>query len=169
MKNLFFNLKIFISLLLLVIASSIKAQGISGTPVLSEGCLGIHCYVTVDLDNDPVVNGGYVKYTIPTPRENLDYIQGPAGAYLSNNLGNTVDIYVRKIHLELALSDYVAVEVPFELFVKTDTGDISGSLLSDKIFLTETDTGSIKVPQSVNGGKCELTTDTGDIRITVSE
>ena len=118
MKNLFFNLKIFISLLLLVIASSIKAQGISGTPVLSEGCLGIHCYVTVDLDNDPVVNGGYVKYTIPTPRENLDYIQGPAGAYLSNNLGNTVDIYVRKIHLELALSDYVAVEVPFELFVK---------------------------------------------------
>ena len=51
------------------------------------------------------------------------------------------------------------------IFVRTDTGDIKGTLLSEKIFITKTDTGDINVPQSVTGGKCELTTDTGDIRI----
>ncbi len=54
-----------------------------------------------------------------------------------------------------------------EIFIKTDTGDVSGSLLTEKVFITETDTGSIKVPNSISGGRCEITTDTGDINITV--
>ncbi len=52
-----------------------------------------------------------------------------------------------------------------ELFIKTDTGDVLGSLLSDKVFITETDTGSIDVPKTVTGGRCEISTDTGDIKI----
>ena len=54
-----------------------------------------------------------------------------------------------------------------EIFVKTDTGDVTGSLLTDKIFITKTDTGKTDVPKSVTGGRCEITTDTGDIKITV--
>ncbi|MBE7064427.1 MAG: DUF4097 domain-containing protein [Ruminococcaceae bacterium] len=54
-----------------------------------------------------------------------------------------------------------------ELFVKTDTGDVNGSLLSDKIFFAETDTGSVNVPKSVTGGRCEIKTDTGDIRFEI--
>lgn len=54
-----------------------------------------------------------------------------------------------------------------EIFIKTDTGDVSGSLLTEKVFITKTDTGSIKVPNSISGGRCEITTDTGDINITV--
>lgn len=54
-----------------------------------------------------------------------------------------------------------------EIYVKTDTGDVTGSLLSDKVFITKTDTGSISVPNSVTGGRCEITTDTGDIEIKV--
>lgn len=54
-----------------------------------------------------------------------------------------------------------------ELFLKTSTGDVIGTLLSDKVFITETGTGSTDVPQSAEGGKCEITCDTGDIRITV--
>lgn len=52
-----------------------------------------------------------------------------------------------------------------EIIAKTDTGDIKGTLLTDKVFITKTDTGSIQVPKSTSGGKCELTTDTGDIKI----
>lgn len=55
-----------------------------------------------------------------------------------------------------------------ELTVITDTGDVSGSLLTDKIFMVDTDTGRKDVPQSVSGGPCRITTDTGDIRIAVS-
>ena len=56
-----------------------------------------------------------------------------------------------------------------EIFVVTDTGDVKGSLLSDKVFITKTDTGRIQVPASVTGGRCEITTDTGDIRIAIQQ
>ena len=55
-----------------------------------------------------------------------------------------------------------------EILVNTDTGDVKGTLLTDKIFIARTDTGRIDVPKTVTGGKCEITTDTGDIKITVS-
>lgn len=51
------------------------------------------------------------------------------------------------------------------IYAKTDTGDIIGTLLGDKVFITETDTGKVNVPKTITGSRCELTTDTGDIRI----
>ncbi len=54
-----------------------------------------------------------------------------------------------------------------EIFVKTDTGSVKGSLLSDKVFIAQTDTGSVDVPKTVKGGKCEITTDTGNIKIDI--
>lgn len=53
-----------------------------------------------------------------------------------------------------------------EITIETDTGDVRGSLRSSKIFVVKTDTGDVQVPESVTGGKCKITTDTGDIRIT---
>ncbi len=55
----------------------------------------------------------------------------------------------------------------YEINVETDTGNVTGSLLSGKIFITDSDTGRIRVPQSTTGGKCTITTDTGDIKITI--
>jgi DUF4097 and DUF4098 domain-containing protein YvlB len=54
-----------------------------------------------------------------------------------------------------------------ELMVETDTGDVTGSLLTDKMFFAEADTGSVRVPKTTSGGRCEITTSTGDIRITI--
>ena len=56
-----------------------------------------------------------------------------------------------------------------ELSIETDTGDVTGTLLSDKVFVVETDTGSIDVPKTTSGGSCEITTDTGDIRIKIEK
>lgn len=55
-----------------------------------------------------------------------------------------------------------------EIFIKNNTGDVKGSLLSEKVFITRTDTGFINVPKTVKGGKCEITTDTGDIKIAIN-
>ncbi|MBE6768616.1 MAG: DUF4097 domain-containing protein [Ruminococcaceae bacterium] len=55
------------------------------------------------------------------------------------------------------------------LRIATTTGDVKGSLLSDKIFITSTDTGRVEVPKTTDGGRCEIVTDTGDIRITIVE
>ena len=49
------------------------------------------------------------------------------------------------------------------VYVETDTGDIKGKFLTEKQFIANTDTGYVSVPNSTSGGKCELTTNTGDI------
>lgn len=54
-----------------------------------------------------------------------------------------------------------------EIFVETDTGDVTGTLLTDKVFVTQTDTGSVAVPKTTTGGRCEITTGTGDIRLEI--
>ena len=54
-----------------------------------------------------------------------------------------------------------------EILVETDTGNVSGTLLTDKIFITRTDTGTIRVPESTQGGKCKITTDTGNITVSI--
>lgn len=56
-----------------------------------------------------------------------------------------------------------------ELFITTDTGAVRGSLLTEKVFITQTDTGRVNVPKTVTGGRCEITTDTGNIEITIAE
>lgn len=88
--------------------------------------------------------------------------------------GNTGDILLQNVIAEEEFSVVRTTgDVEFDgcdagqIFVTTDTGDVKGSLLSEKIFMTETDTGSVEVPKTVAGGKCEITTDTGDIRIQV--
>ena len=55
-----------------------------------------------------------------------------------------------------------------EIFIETDTGDVKGTLLTEKVFIVRTDTGRINVPKTTTGGKCEITTDTGDIRIGIA-
>lgn len=56
-----------------------------------------------------------------------------------------------------------------EIFIETETGDVTGSFCSDKIFFTQSDTGRIDVPRTTSGGRCEITTDTGDIRLWVAQ
>lgn len=55
-----------------------------------------------------------------------------------------------------------------EITVKTDTGHVTGTLRTEKVFITKTDTGAVRVPDTTTGGRCEITTDTGDIRIEIA-
>ena len=54
------------------------------------------------------------------------------------------------------------------VFVTTDTGDVKGSFLTDKVIFADTDTGKVEIPKLTSGDKCEITTDTGDIKITIN-
>lgn len=54
------------------------------------------------------------------------------------------------------------------LKLNTSTGDVSGTLLTEKIVFAETDTGHVSVPHSTNGGRCDISTDTGNITIDFS-
>ena len=90
--------------------------------------------------------------------------------------GSTSDVYLRnviaaeKLSVERSTGDLVFDSSDAaEIFVKTSTGDVTGSLLSEKVFITESSTGDISVPKTVTGGKCEIKTSTGDIKIELSD
>ena len=55
-----------------------------------------------------------------------------------------------------------------ELHITTSTGSVTGTLLTEKVFFTKTETGKVSVPKSAAGGECEITTSTGDIKIGLS-
>ena len=51
------------------------------------------------------------------------------------------------------------------LTLKSKSGDITGTLQSEKIFITSSKSGRVEVPESLSGGKCKATTDSGNIRL----
>ncbi len=54
-----------------------------------------------------------------------------------------------------------------EMTLQTSTGSVTGTLLSGKTFVTDTATGRVQVPPSTDGGRCEITTSTGNIHIEI--
>lgn len=55
------------------------------------------------------------------------------------------------------------------LKLETTNGNITGNLLSAKLFTTETSTGKVHVPNTESGGSCEIITVGGDVEITIHE
>lgn len=50
------------------------------------------------------------------------------------------------------------------LEIKTTTGNVTGTLLTDKRFLTDTETGEVSVPDTA-GGACHVITESGNIHL----
>ncbi|MBP3371708.1 MAG: DUF4097 family beta strand repeat protein [Clostridia bacterium] len=51
-----------------------------------------------------------------------------------------------------------------ELDISTSSGSVKGHLLTDKVFVCDTGSGSIHVPTSTTGGVCRIKTGSGSIR-----
>lgn len=54
------------------------------------------------------------------------------------------------------------------IFIRTDAGDVTEAMFSNKVFLVETSTGDVDVPRTTAGGWCEIETDTGNVRISIA-
>ena len=119
-----------------------------------------------------VVCGGDVKISVNTGKTSLTDVA--CKAVISS--GDTGAITLKNVVAEESLViDRDTGDVKFEdcdgaeIYVETDTGDVTGSFLSDKVFIAESDTGRVDVPRTTYGGKCEISTDTGDIKIKISQ
>ena len=102
-------------------------------------------------------------------------------AYLTNitckniiSTGNTGDLSLKNVFAAERFSiKRTTGDVRFEgsdageIFVETDTGDVTGTLRSDKVFIVNTSTGKKEVPNTLSGGRCEVTTSTGDIKLKI--
>ncbi len=115
---------------------------------------------------------GDVKINVSTGKTNLTDIKcqniisgGSTGGLTLKNVIATEKCSIERSTGDVKFDGSDAAEI----FVETDTGDVTGSLLTDKVFVVETDTGSMDVPRTVTGGRCEITTDTGDVRIKIQK
>ena len=55
-----------------------------------------------------------------------------------------------------------------EISVKTSTGDVTGTLLTEKIFRASVSTGRVQVPETTAGGLCKIIASTGDVTIRIA-
>jgi DUF4097 and DUF4098 domain-containing protein YvlB len=115
---------------------------------------------------------GNVKIDVSTGKTNLTNIEcknivssGNTGAISLKNVIATEKFSIERSTGDVRFEGSDATEIS----VKTDTGDVTGTLLSEKVFITETSIGRINVPKTTSGGKCEITTATGDINISTKQ
>lgn len=134
---------------------------------------------SVDLDTQTgritvsaLICGGDLRVDVDTGKANIKNTN--CHSFFSD--GDTGDIHLEslvadeKINIERDTGDVTFLEIDAaEIYIDTDTGDIEGSLLSGKMFTADTNTGSIRIPSDSVGGICKLSTNTGDIKVTISE
>lgn len=125
---------------------------------------------TGDIDVASVTCQGMIQANVSTGDAKLNDVS--CKSFYSN--GTTGDLSLKNVvAIEQFFVERTTGDIHFdrcdaaELYVEATTGDVTGSLLSEKIFIAKASTGDVNVPESVNGGKCKITTSTGDIHITV--
>ena len=137
------------------------------------------------------LSAGALKLSVSTGRVKVDSVSCEGAVEVEVTTGKTelTDVTCGSLSSEgstgaIALKNVVAAgsmnirrdtgDVRFEgcdaaeLDIETDTGDVTGSLLTEKVFIARSDTGRIKVPETTTGGKCKVSTDTGDIEIQIN-
>lgn len=117
-----------------------------------------------------VICGGDANINVSTGRTNLNNIEcknltssGDTGNISLNNVIAAEKFSIKRSTGDVRFDGSDAAEI----LVETDTGDVTGTFLSEKTFFVETDTGSVDVPESITGGRCEITTNTGDIELDI--
>lgn len=53
------------------------------------------------------------------------------------------------------------------IYIEATSGDVSGTILTDKIFNASSTSGDVRVPSSNTGGICQIKTTSGDINISI--
>ena len=115
--------KILLCFLLFISNGETKAQCLERTGM---DCLGDWCIVDVSL-SDPLVDN-YLVYTIPKPPYAISGIYGPGMPRLFNDLGGTMDLYLRKFDLlpHLDEGDDYAI-----LYLEMTVGTTNDPLVND--------------------------------------
>ncbi len=91
--------------------------------------------------------------------------EGTTGDHALKNVVATQKLFIKATTGDVRFDACDAAEI----VVQVSTGDITGTLLSEKIFLPKSTTGNIDVPKTTTGGRCEITTTTGDIHLEIQK
>ena len=112
-----------------------------------------------------------LEITVSTGKTELNNIK--TGSLISS--GNTGKLSMRdvitygRLDIERSTGDITFDRCDAaEVFIETDTGSVRGEFLTEKIIFAKTDTGDVEAPKLTSGGRCEINTNTGDIKITIA-
>ena len=115
---------------------------------------------------------GRVTLTVSTGAAVIEDLN--CGSFYSD--GNTGDIRLKNVVTRTDMNiERSTGDIRFEscdalkgtITLKTSTGDVRGSLKTGKVFSARSSTGSVHVPESTGDCRCEVSTSTGSIHITV--
>ena len=125
---------------------------------------------TGEIHLEEVTSAGELKFTVTTGEAELENVT----CKTLYTKGSTGDIELKRVSVAETMTIVRSTgDVRLdrcdgaELSIRTRTGDIRGTLLTDKTFSYHTETGRVQIPKDTSGGRCELTTTTGDIRIEI--
>ncbi len=153
--------------------ASLKLEADTGRIVLVPGLV----FETVDVDADTgrvEVDGvdvktlkisddtGRIKVSNMTPV--TAELEADTGAIEVTNVVCSGDFRCEADTGAIRLTDVDGANI----FLKASTGDITGTILTEKVFSANTSTGKVSVPAGTAGGRCEVKTSTGDIRLSIS-
>ena len=92
--------------------------------------------------------------------------EGRTGSVYLKNVVAVMSLKIKRSTGDVTFEGCDAAEID----VETSTGDVSGSFLTGKVFSARTSSGKVSLPSNaLTADRCEITTTTGDVRITIVE
>ncbi len=118
------------------------------------------------VSDDLKINTSTGKITVQFPQHTLCKsfsAESATGSVICNGVvaENTIRIQTSTGNINFNNGDAPSI------FIQSSTGNINGSVLSEKIFVANSSTGHVKVPKTDKGNRCELTTSTGNIDMSI--
>ncbi len=141
-----------------ILLDNIKATG-KITLECSTGGIELH-----SVEADSITSKGSTGYILLKNvyvENDINIKRGTGDVTLTSTLADAFEIETSTGDVKLNLSDADGIDI------ETDTGRVEGTLLTEKIFIAESSSGSIKVPHTTSGGTCKIRTSTGNIHITI--
>ncbi|MBQ2892748.1 MAG: DUF4097 family beta strand repeat protein [Oscillospiraceae bacterium] len=102
--------------------------------------------------------------TLTNVKSKIIYTSGSTGDICLENVIVEKNLNITRTTGDVRFKDSDAGSILIQL----TTGDVTGNLLTGKIFSVKTGTGKISIPENTPGSTCVITTGTGDIRISVT-
>ncbi len=104
------------------------------------------------------------KTELTNVKSDIIYSSGSTGDIYLENVIATKNLNITRSTGDVTFKDSDAEAI----YIEVSTGNVTGSLLTGKIFSVTTNTGKISVPENTPGSTCVITSSTGDIRISVN-
>lgn len=141
----------------------VTVQNFDGRDIVINGSTGDLELINSVLTGDLVISRSTGDITLANVRANNLKGKASTGDFTLVDVLITNQINVKTSNGDIELNDSDAAT----LYIETSTGKVTGTLLTEKVFVVETSTGKVNVPKTQSGGLCEIHTSTGKVNIEI--